>query len=86
MQQVSLSSDGRYLAYDGPSYVWLRDLVAGTTERLSNEVDGDSNPSTNLWSPQAMTPDASSIVYSAIHGADHVSTTNPETVYITKRN
>jgi Tol biopolymer transport system component len=100
--EVSLSADGRYLAFtaaetpwapecpqSGPSsggdFVWLRDLSAGTTERVNTDVDGDPCTSATLWSPQSLTPDASSIVYVAMHDGN-VSTTNPEVVYITRRN
>ena len=92
LQEATLSADGRYLAYTGASYnigpssIWLRDLVAGTTERVNTDLDGDSETSPMLWSPQAMTPDASSIVYTASHASVPVSATNPESVYITRRN
>jgi hypothetical protein len=69
----------------GGDFVWLRDLTAGTTERINTDVDGDGCTAASLWSPQALTPDATSIVYSAHHTDRDTSVTNPIAVYITKR-
>jgi Tol biopolymer transport system component len=96
--EVGLSADGRYLSFDnmynasvpecvtavnGGNTLWRRDLVAGTTQRINTDVDGDACAVAAQWSPQTMTADGNSIVYTAMHGA-YVSATNPEAVYITK--
>jgi len=85
-EQPSLSADGRYVAFNTQGSVWLHDRVAGTTERIDSDIDGNLDPASVLWSPEALTPDASSIVFSALDGSEPVSRTNPEAVYITKRN
>ena len=90
-QFASLSSNGRYVIFGGGgtgwgscAQVWERDLAAATARPVDVLDSGQCPRSSYISTNGVVTPDGSTVVYTAMPSNDYVSATNPETVYIAR--
>lgn len=67
-----MSDDGRYVVFrcmcdgTGDFHAYRKDMVAGSNERLAVRVNGTfSNGQELVDSPQSLTPDGSTVVYTS---------------------
>jgi len=87
----ALTDDARYLLFEAPPMngtpgctagLYVRDLVAGTTAVVDSLPTDCAGADITTLGNQSISGDGSIVAFTSLMTAEHVSATNPQTVYI----